>query len=90
MSTVAQLLLTLGGPIARQVMISLGFTLVTFVGVDLAVSGMLDAARNSWAGMGSDVAAYVAMSGANTGLSIIAGAIVGRMTMLSLKSYRLL
>jgi Protein of unknown function (DUF2523) len=73
------------------VLLSLGFGVVAFVGLDLALSALLSQAKAAWAGsLSADVAAYVAMSGANTGLSMIAGAMVGRVAMMATKSLRLL
>lgn len=87
--TFSGLLMALAGPLARQVMISLGLAVVTFTGVDLALGSLLDAARSAWSGgLGADVAAYVAMSGANTGLGMLAGAMVARVAMLATKSLR--
>lgn len=79
-------LLALAGPLARQVMIALGLSVVTYVGVELAVGSLLTQARTNWSGsLFADAAQIVAMSGANTALSIIAGAIVGRIAMIPLK-----
>lgn len=83
-------LLALAGPLAKQVMIALGFGIVSYVGIDLAVGALLDQARAGWGGMAADVAAYVALSGANTGLSILAGAIVARVSLIPLKRLKLL
>jgi hypothetical protein len=90
MSTLGALLTAAAGPLAKRVMTALGFGVVSFVGVDLAVSGLLSQAQAAWGGMSGDVAAYVALSGANTGLSILAGAIVGRVALTSLKRFMLL
>lgn len=85
----SDLLMALAGPLARQVMISLGLAVVTFTGVDFALSALLDAARSAWAGsLSADVAAYVAMTGTNTGLGMIAGAMTARVAMLATKSLR--
>lgn len=74
------------GPIAKRVMVSLGLSVVTFAGVSVAVTGLLSAAKAAWAGgMVGTVAQLVAMAGVNTALSIIAGGIIGRITMIALK-----
>lgn len=87
----AALLVSLSGPIARQVLISLGLGITTFVGINTALGALLSSARSAWAGsLSADVAAYVAMSGANVGLSILAGALIGRVTLISLKQFRVL
>ncbi|WIT11127.1 DUF2523 family protein [Paucibacter sediminis] len=82
--------MAMAAPVARQVMTALGFGVVSFIGVDLAVSGLLDQARANWSSMGAGVAAYVALSGANHGLSLVAGAIVGRVALIPLKRMQLL
>lgn len=79
-------LLALTGPIARRVMVSLGLSVVTFTGVSVAVDSLLAQARSAWAGAFlGDAAQLVAMAGVNTGLSIIAGGIIGRVTMMAIK-----
>ena len=88
----AALLVALTGPIARQVLLSLGIGLVTYAGVDVAVSALLSQARTAWAsgpGGGAGAAAQlIAMAGVNTALSIIAGGISARVTMLVLKKFQ--
>lgn len=84
------LLLALSGPIAKQVLRSLGIGVVAFVGLELAVSGLLDQARTAWGGMPATVAQYVALTGINHGLSIIAGAMIGRVSMIAFKRFELI
>lgn len=85
-ATFAALLTALASPIARQVMISLGLGVITFAGVDVAVNSILGQAKTAWAGsFTGDVAQLLAMAGANTALSIIAGAIIARVSMMVLK-----
>jgi Protein of unknown function (DUF2523) len=83
-------LLALSGPIARQVVVSLGIGVVTYAGVDSVVGALLSEAKAAWSGMPAKVAAYVAIAGVNTGLSIFAGAVVARLALIPLKSLRLL
>lgn len=90
MSGIGTFLVGLATPIARQALISLGIGVVTSVGIDAAVSAMLGAAKAAWAGMPADVMAYVQLSGINTGLSIVAGAMTARLSLIPLKSLRLL
>lgn len=85
------LLMALAGPVAKQVLIALGVGVVSFIGIDLALNALLDVARAAWAGAAAgDVAAYLAMSGANTALSLLAGAMLGRVALMATKSLRLL
>ena len=84
-------IMALVSPIARRVMASLGLGVITYTGVDLAVSSVLAQAKTAWAGgLVGDAAQLVAMSGANTALGIIAGGIVGRVTMIALKRINVL
>lgn len=79
-------LVAIAGPVARQVLISLGFAVITYVGVDTAVNALLNSARTAWNNaVFGDAAQIIAMAGVNTAVSIIAGAIVARVTMLALK-----
>jgi hypothetical protein len=78
----------LAGPIVTRVLAQLAIGYVTFKGLDIAISALLSSARSAWAGMGGDIAAFVAMSGLNTSVSIIAGAVVARVAMIPLKRLR--
>jgi hypothetical protein len=79
-------LLAMAGPLAKQVMVSLGFAVVTYVGVSTAVDALLSSARSAWAGtFSADVAQLVAMAGLNTALSILAGALIARVSMMAMK-----
>lgn len=83
-------LVQLSSPIARQVCLALGVGVVSYAGIDAAVSTMLGTARAAWGSMPADIAAYVALSGVNQGLSLVGGAIVARLALMPLKSLRLL
>nr|WP_316639180.1 DUF2523 domain-containing protein [uncultured Roseateles sp.] len=83
-------LVALAGPLARRVLASLGLGVVTYVGMDAAIGAILNQARAGWGGMPADVVSYVAMSGANVALSLIAGAIIGRVASIALKRMMLL
>lgn len=82
---VAGWLMGLAGPLARQVLVALGFGLVTYAGLDAALNAALGAAKSSWGAVGGMAGAMLAMSGANTALSIIAGAVVARVSFVQLK-----
>ena len=89
--TWATLIMALVGPIARRALLSLGLGVVTFVGVDSAVSYLLSSAKAAWAGgLAGGAAQLVAMAGVNTAMGIIAGGIIGRVTMLTLKRMQVL
>lgn len=84
-------LMALIGPLGKQLLVALGIGVVTYAGVDIAVSSMLANARAAWAGgPGGAAAQLIAMAGVNTALGIIAGGITGRVTMLALKKFALI
>ena len=79
-------LMSLAGPLARQALVSLGFGIVSYVGVSAAVTAALSSAQSAWGGGGAgDVAAFVGLAGVNTALGIIAGGITARVSMLVTK-----
>lgn len=79
-------LLKLTGPLAKQVMVSLGFGVLVYTGVDATVSVALATARTAWAGgMAAELPAFMAMSGVNTALGILAGGITARLSMMVFK-----
>ncbi len=83
-------LVGLSGPIVKTALRALGIGVVTAVGVDVALSGLLGAAKDAWSGLPGAVAAYVSIAGVNTGIALIAGAMVARVAMIPLKTMRLL
>lgn len=82
-------LISLVGPFVARVLTQLTIGFVTYKGLDVAINSLLNQAKSSWSGMPSDIAAYIAISGANTAISIIAGAIVARIAMIPLKRVKL-
>lgn len=80
-------LVALSGPIARQVLLSLGIGLVTFVGLDTTVTAALSSAKGSLSGIGGAAAAIMARGGIFTAASIIAGGITAGLSMMILKRF---
>ncbi|WP_374279230.1 DUF2523 family protein [Azonexus sp.] len=80
-------LMALVGPLARQVLLSLGIGVVTFVGLDTAVTAALSAAKAATSSISADVAAILAMGGVFTAMSIIAGGITAGVSMIALKRF---
>jgi hypothetical protein len=83
----AAFLMGLVGPLARQLLVSIGIGLVTFVGLDTAVSAAFSAAKGALGGLTGSVASVLAMAGFFTALSVIAGGIVARISLLTLKRF---
>jgi hypothetical protein len=73
------------GPLVKRGLSALGVGVVTYVGVDLAVSSLLEQARSAYQGLPSDVAGYLSYGGVPTAFAIICGGLTARVTILSLK-----
>ena len=82
-------IVSLVGPVVARVLAQLSIAVVTYKGLDVAIKSLLSYARSSWSGIPADVAAYIAMSGINTAVSIIAGAVVARVALIPLKRMRI-
>jgi hypothetical protein len=76
-------------PIAKRVMIGLGFGVVSYAAVTAALNQALGAAKAAMAGIGGEAVSLIAMAGVNTAASIIAGALVARVAMDALKKLEL-
>lgn len=85
MSTLSGALTALAGPLAKKVLTSLGMGIITYVGIDTAVTAGLAAAKASLGGIGTDYAAIAALFGFFTACSIIAGGITAGLVMMSFK-----
>lgn len=85
--TIAALLMSLVGPMARRVLLSLGIGVVSYVGVDAAVTAALDSVRSALSGLSGDALQIMALSGIFQGLGIMAGGIMARVSMMVLKRF---
>lgn len=77
------------GPLAWRILAAIGVGVVVFQGVDSAVTGGLDYARNAWGQFGGPAADLVALSGINTALGIMAGGVIARVSLMVLKRFML-
>lgn len=83
-------LMALAGPIARQVLLSLGIGVVTFVGLNTAVTAALGQAKAALAGINTvgEIVQILALGGVFTAFSIIAGGITAGVSMIALKRFQ--
>lgn len=81
MSTLASLLMGLAGPIAMRVLMAIGFTAMTFAGVQALVGQLVSYAQTSWSAMPATLLSLASLAGAPEGLGMICGAYVARVTM---------
>lgn len=80
-------LLSMAGPIARQVMVSLGIGVVTFVGLNTAVSSALSSSKAAVSGLTGDLLQVAALAGLFVCMSVIAGGITAGVSMIALKRF---
>lgn len=82
-------LISLVGPIVTKVLTQLTVGYVTYKGLDAALNALLSKAQANWSGLPADIAAYLAIAGVNTAISIIAGALAARIAMIPLKRLKI-
>lgn len=81
MSTLASLLMGLAAPMAMRVLMAIGFTALTFTGVQTVVNQLITYAQNSWGTMPANLLALASLGGMPEGLGLICGAYVARVTL---------
>ena len=83
-------LVSLAGPAAAKILAALGLGVVSYAALSAALAAALAAAKSAWGGLAGDSLALIQMSGASSALSIIAGALVARLSLLALKRFEVL
>lgn len=83
-------LAAVAGPLAKRVAVSLGFGVLTLVGVTAAIQTGVNAAKAAVGGMTGVVADICAIAGLFSALSIIAGGLVASGTLMVAKKFQLL
>jgi hypothetical protein len=78
--TWASFLLGLAGPIALRVMMTLGFSIITFGSVAAALQALIDIAVNNWAGVPANVLMLASLAGIPQAIGIICGSFVARVS----------
>lgn len=86
----ASLMVGLAGPVVKKALTSIGVGIVTYAGLQAAVSGAIGAAQSAFGGVAAGPAAILAMSGVFTAMGIIAGGITAAVTMVALKRFQIL
>jgi hypothetical protein len=87
----AGFLLALVQPIVARVLVALGFSLVTYVGMDVMMGQVTAAALAAWGALPANLLLLAGLAGIGQGLAIIFGAIATRVLIWQLtKSTRML
>ena len=84
-------LAAIAGSLAKRVLTAIGIGIVSYAAMSAALNAALVAAKNAWAGLAGfpEALALVQMAGVSTAASIIAGALVARVALQSLKKLEL-
>lgn len=85
MTDLAQWLMGLIGPLATRVLASLGMGVLTFTGLDAALTSALDAAKSAIGGLPLDVALIVARFGFFDFMAITSGGLLSGLVWMQLK-----
>lgn len=86
-----QLLLSLVQPILARVLLALGFSVVSFVGMDMVMNQVISYAQNAWGGLPASILQLAGLAGIGQALGIIMGAVLTRVMIWQLsRSTRLL
>lgn len=81
----ATFLLGLVGSLVGRVLLSLGFSVVTVVGVELAISQLKDAVSNAANSLPGDVLSLFLLAGGGVGINMVFMAITFRLTLWSIQ-----
>lgn len=85
----ANLMVALASPVARSVLVALGFAVVTYEGASMALDMLIDQAIANWTGLPADVTQYLAMAGVHDGLALVSGSLSARVALWSAKALEL-
>lgn len=71
-------LLALVQPILARILVALGFSVVSLVGMQALLSTLITATQNAWGGLPSQILALAGLAGVGQALGIITGAVMTR------------
>lgn len=80
----------IAGPVAKKVLTSVGIGVLTIAGIQTAITSALNSAKAAFGGMTGEALQIVAISGAFSAVSIIAGGLVAAGTLIAFKKLALI
>lgn len=91
MNGLGTFLAAIAGPVVKRALQALGFGVVSYAAMKTALDAALNAAKDAWAGLQGfpEALALIQMAGVSSAASIIAGALVARLALQSLKKLEL-
>jgi len=90
MTAIGTWLVGLAAPAAKKILGALGVGVVSYAAISTALNSVLESAKSAWSGFGGDSLAIVQLSGVSEAMSIIAGAMVARVSVMALSKLELL
>lgn len=87
MSGLGTFLAAIAGTLAKRVLTALGIGVASYAAMTAALNAALSAAKSAWAGLSGfpEALALIQMAGVTVAASIIAGALIARVALQSLK-----
>jgi hypothetical protein len=89
MDNIAEWLAKITWPLVSKVMTALGFGTATYVGANTALSGALNAVKDSFSSMTVDILNFMLLSGFFDAMAIMSGGLTSALTWMVLKRFAL-
>ena len=90
MSAFGTFLVGLAGPVVRRALTSIGVGVVSYAAIATALNAAIDSAKAAFSGFTGDALSILSLSGVPESMSIIAGAMIARVAVMSLSKLELL
>lgn len=89
MDSIADWLASITWPLVSRALKALGVGTVTYVGVNTAISGAMQASKDAFAGLAADVFSLLAIGGFFDFMSITSGGIISGLSWMVMKRFAL-
>lgn len=89
MPTFAAFLAGMAAPLAKRVLVALGFGFVSYAAISALINTAISSAKTAWGGLGGDTLSMIQLAGINTAMAIICGALVARAAIAAVKRLQL-
>lgn len=80
MGTLGAFLAAAVGPLAKRVLQALGIGIISYAGLSVALTAVIDSVKSSWSGMSGPVLDLLQLAGFNTAIGIVLGAMVAKLS----------
>jgi len=80
-------LIAMAWPVAKEVLVQLGISFITYEGVSTLLDSLLSSAQSAYESGDSVLLAYLSIAGVPTGFGIISGALTARVARFATKKF---